>query len=79
MRLSELSSKDVIRDEDGVKLGRINDLIIDTATGKIISICLSSGFKISSIFKGSDQSTISYSKIQKIGSDVIIIDTKTTS
>ena len=35
MKLSELSTKDVIREEDGTKLGRINDVIIvDTAQNK---------------------------------------------
>ena len=36
MKLSELSTKDVIREEDGTKLGRINDVIIDAANGKIL-------------------------------------------
>ena len=50
MKLSELSNKDVIRDEDGTKLGKIEDITIDTATGKIISIHVNSGFRLSGIF-----------------------------
>ena len=45
MKLSELSYKDVIREEDGTKLGKIQDITIDAATGKIISIHISNNFK----------------------------------
>ena len=38
MKLSEISSKDVINDEDGVKLGKIVDAEIDVATGKIVVV-----------------------------------------
>ena len=37
MKLSEISSKDVINDEDGVKLGKIVDAEIDVDTGKIVN------------------------------------------
>ena len=41
MKLSEISSKDIINDEDGARLGKIADVEIDVATGKILSVrCL---------------------------------------
>ncbi|MBP3504439.1 MAG: YlmC/YmxH family sporulation protein [Bacilli bacterium] len=75
MKLSELSNKDVIRDEDGTKLGRIEDITIDTATGKIMSIHVNSGFRLSGIFSLSEGIMIPWNKIVKIGSDVIIVET----
>ena len=75
MKLSELSNKDVIRDEDGTKLGRIEDITIDTATGKIISIHVNSGFRLSGIFSLSEGIMIHWNKIDKMGSDVIIVET----
>ena len=75
MKLSELSNKDVIRDEDGTKLGKIEDITIDTATGKIISIHVNSGFRLSGIFNLSEGIMIPWNKIDKTGSDVIIVDT----
>lgn len=74
MILSELSSKDVVSNEDGVKLGKIIDLEVDVATGKIISIMIDRGFKLGSLFSSKNQTTISWSKIIKIGNDVIIVD-----
>ena len=35
MKLSELSIKDVIRDEDGTKLGKIEDITIEDITKKL--------------------------------------------
>ena len=75
MKLSDLSNKDVIRDEDGTKLGKIEDITIDTATGKIISIHVNNGFKLRGIFSSFDQISIPWNKIVKIGSDVIIVET----
>lgn len=75
MKLSELSNKDVIRDEDGTKLGKIEDVTIDTATGRIISIHISNGFRLSGIFSSNDGVQVPWNKIVKIGSDVIIVET----
>lgn len=75
MKLSELSNKDVIRDEDGTKLGKIDDVTIDTATGKIISIHINNGFRLSGIFSSSEGIGVPWNKIVKIGSDVIIVET----
>ena len=75
MKLSDLSCKDVIRDEDGTKLGKIEDITIDTATGRIISIHVSNGFRIRGLFSSNDEIGIPWNKIVKIGSDVIIVET----
>lgn len=74
MVLTELSMKDVVNDEDGIKLGRIIDLDIDIATGRVISITIDRGFRLSSIFTNKNQITIPWSKIIKIGNDVIIVE-----
>ena len=75
MKLSELSNKDFIRDEDGTKLGKIDDVSIDTASGKIISIHINNGFRLSGIFSSNEGISIPWNKIVKIGSDVIIVET----
>lgn len=74
MILSELSMKDVVNDEDGIKLGRIVDLDVDIITGKVLSVTIDRGFRFSSIFSNKNQITIPWSKIIKIGNDVIIVE-----
>ncbi len=75
MKLSEISYKDVIREEDGTKLGKISDVTIDIATGKILSIHINNGFKLSGLFSNREENLIPWNRIVKIGSDVIIVET----
>lgn len=74
MVLSELSTKDVVNNEDGIKLGRIVDIEIDIATGKVLNVTIDRGFRIASIFSSKNQTIIPWSRIIKIGNDVIIVD-----
>lgn len=74
MKLSEISSKDVINDEDGVKLGKIVDAEIDVATGKIVSVTIYRGFKFFNVFGSKDNVQIPWNKIIKIGNDVVIVE-----
>ena len=74
MKLSEISSKDVINDEDGVKLGKIVDAEIDVATGKIVNVTIYRGFKFFNVFGSKDNVQIPWNKIIKIGNDVGIVE-----
>lgn len=74
MKLSKLTSKDVINDIDGNKLGKIHDAEIDTLTGKITSIKIKDGLRITSFLNSKSGYTVPWSKIVKIGGDVIIVD-----
>ena len=74
MKLSSLTSKDVINDTDGNKLGRIQDAEIYILTGKINSIKINSGFKFTSFLNSKSGYNVPWSRIVKIGGDVIIVD-----
>ncbi|MGM9900029.1 MAG: YlmC/YmxH family sporulation protein [Bacilli bacterium] len=72
MKLSELSSKDVISDLDGCRLGRIVDLEIDAKDGKINKVIICKGMKMFSSFT-KDKLEIPWSKIVKVGNDVVLV------
>lgn len=72
MRLSELTSKDVINDKDGCRLGKIIDLDIDEDSGKIKNVIIGWNLNLIRSFK-KDHATIEWSKIIKVGNDVIIV------
>ena len=73
MKLSELTAKDVICDIDGSRLGKVSDLEINESDGKIKSIFVMKGPRILSSFQ-KERIEISWSKINKVGSDVIIVN-----
>ena len=75
MKLKEFLTKDVINEQDGIKLGRVFDLDIDVASGKISAIKIKDGNRLSNFIKSGGITEVSWQKIIKIGSDVIIVDT----
>ena len=73
MRLSEIQNKDVINLNSGMKVGNIIDIKINSETGKIESLILEKK-KFSSIFNSNDEIEIYWTQIQKIGEDVILVE-----
>lgn len=73
MRLSEIQNKDVINLNSGMKVGNIIDIKINSKTGKIESLILEKK-KFSSIFNSNDEIEIYWTQINKIGEDVILVE-----
>ena len=72
MRLSEMQHKDII-DLNGNKIGNIIDIKINSESGKIESLILERK-KFSSIFNSNDEIEIYWTQINKIGEDVILVE-----
>jgi len=73
MKYTKLKQKEVINVCDGRSLRYVADLIIDCASGAILSIVVPGSFGIKSLFK-SQCYIIPWSAICKLGSDVILVD-----
>ena len=71
MRLSELQNKDVINVKDGKKVGNIIDIVINHE-GKMISIVVEQ-IKGMRVFTSKEDLEITWSQIEKIGEDVILV------
>lgn len=76
MRLSEIQNKDVININTGMKIGNIIDVKVNSETGKIESLILEKK-KFSSIFSSNDEIEIYWNQINKIGEDVILVESLT--
>ena len=73
MRLSEIQNKDVIDINTGMKVGNIIDIKVDSNSGKIESFILEKK-KFSSIFSSGDEVEVYWDQINKIGEDVILVE-----
>ena len=73
MRLYEIQNKDVINLNTGMKIGNIIDIKINSESGKIESLILERK-KFSSIFNSNDEIEIYWTQINKIGEDVILVE-----
>lgn len=71
MKLSDIQDKDVVDLKTGLKVGNIVDIKINTE-GYIESLILERK-KFSKLFSNNDFIEVSFSKIDKIGEDVILI------
>ena len=72
MNLSDLQSKDIINMLDGKKIGNIVDARFNVATGNIEKLIIEPSKSLFSMKNASLE--IDFSKIKKIGEDVILID-----
>ncbi|WP_456275573.1 YlmC/YmxH family sporulation protein [Bacillus sp. AK128] len=73
VKISEFQVKDVVNVADGKKLGNIDDLEINTTTGKIDAIVISSGTRMLGFFGRGEEVIIPWRNIVKIGADVILV------
>ncbi len=72
MKLSDLQNKDIINVLDGKKIGNIIDATFNLQTGVIEKLILSPSKSLFSLKNATLE--IAFSKIKKIGEDVILIE-----
>ncbi len=75
MNLSDLQNKDIINIIDGKKIGNIIDAKFNITSGVIEKLVLSPSKSLFSLKNSTIE--INYSKIKKIGEDVILIEYNT--
>ena len=73
MKLSDLQEKDIVNINDGRKIGRIIDAEIDMM-GKINYLVVDEKKGLRSFISPNGDVNITFDKIKKIGSDVILVD-----
>lgn len=77
MRLSEIQNKDIININDGKKIGKIIDADIDSF-GKLNSLISEKYRFFLSLFSSKSETEIKWQQIEKIGTDVILVNLDNT-
>jgi len=72
MRLSELQNKDIVNINNGSKIGKIIDVLINT-DGTMESLVVQKN-KIINVFSNNNEIEIKWNQIKKIGEDVILVN-----
>lgn len=67
---SELRCKEVVNTQNGTRMGKIIDMIIDSNGKNVLGIVVPG---IRKLFKGSEDIFIPWRNITKIGTDVILV------
>lgn len=70
----DLTKKEVINVHDGSRLGYVNNVDIDFEKGEITALRIPSSTKMFNLFGKNDDYVIDWSRIKKIGDDIILVD-----
>ncbi|MBO8129083.1 MAG: YlmC/YmxH family sporulation protein [Peptococcaceae bacterium] len=74
LKVTDLSSRDIINIVDGKRLGPIKDMHIDPNSGTVNAIVLQSGKKLIGIFGFGKDIIIPWNRIKKIGVDAVLVE-----
>ena len=72
MRLSDLQDKDIVNVEDGKKIGKIIDVMIDEQ-GNMKALIVQRT-KMLNMFSNASEIEVKWNQIKKIGTDVILVN-----
>ena len=75
VKTSDLKVKEVININDGKRLGAITDIEIDIESGRLTAIVVPGPGKFLGFFGRNEDIVIPWDKINKIGADVILVET----
>jgi YlmC/YmxH family sporulation protein len=73
-KTSELRAREIVNILDGKKLGYPTDLEIDPHTGRITALVVPGAGRLLSFFGKTEEIVIPWSKIIRIGQDVILVE-----
>lgn len=74
-KISDFRQKEVIDIKNGARLGFVSDVEIDPGSGSITAIILPGSGKLFGLFGKDDSIIIPWEKIEKIGGDIILVNT----
>ena len=72
MRLSDLQNKDIVNINNGSKIGKIIDVLINIE-GNMEALVVQKN-KINNVFSNNGEFEIKWNQIKKIGDDVILVN-----
>ncbi|MCT4592912.1 MAG: YlmC/YmxH family sporulation protein [Anaeromicrobium sp.] len=73
---AELREKEIINMSDGKKLGFISDIEINLEKGRVVSVVVPTEGKFLGIFGKYNEYVIPWREINKIGVDVVLVNSK---
>ena len=74
MLFSELKCREVINVCTGERYGNVCDLEFDPCAGEVLAIVVPGAPKLFGLIRGKDGTAIPFSKIKKLGEDVILVE-----
>lgn len=77
-RLTDLRDKDVINIRDGMRLGSVGDVELDTATARILAVVIYGPLRWFGLLGREEDRVIRWNDIEVIGEDTILVKGQTS-
>ena len=76
MRLNDLVGKEMVNIFDGMRMGTVgdSDMLVDSATGRIVSIILPNRGNVLNFWADGKKLVIPWEAVKKVGREVIVVD-----
>jgi YlmC/YmxH family sporulation protein len=75
-RITELKCKEIINVCDGFRMGFVYDVLLNCATGQILSLIVPGPCRFFGLFGRTDDYIIPWESISRIGHDLILVEIK---
>ncbi|MBP5166301.1 MAG: YlmC/YmxH family sporulation protein [Oscillospiraceae bacterium] len=75
-RIEDLRCREVINICDGMRMGYVDDVLIDTSCGRVVAVVVPGPCRFFGLFGRGDDYVISWECIVRIGSDLILAEVK---
>ncbi len=73
-RIADLRCKEVINICDGLRMGYVNDVLINTGSGQIVALLVPGQCRFLGLFGREDDFVIPWECVRRIGDDIILIE-----
>jgi len=73
-RVADLRCKEVINICDGLRLGFIYDVFLDTASGRVLAIVVPGRVRFFGLFGREDDYVIPWDCIRRLGDDIVLVE-----
>ncbi len=74
LRLQDLRYREVINTRTGERLGYVNDVLLDAATGRVTALVVPGKAKMLGILGREDDYLLPWTGISRLGEDYVLVD-----
>ena len=74
VRLADLRRKEVVNIADGQRLGCVEDVLLDTGSGRILALIVPGPCRFLSLFCPGEDWVIRWECVRRIGEDLILVE-----
>lgn len=75
-RIADLRCKEVVNICDGFRLGFVEDVLLDTGSGRILALVVPGPCRVLGLFLPGDDYIIQWDSVTRIGDDLILVEIK---